>query len=166
MCDYSTGSLGVGPRPLFCPWPRSLGAPSWRGLRFAPLYVAQERLWCDHECPRWGGHTSESIATSSALQLPPCSAHWLLSYGRSFQSTWLRPFAKPRPDALTPLSHARYSVPKVSFPVATMQRLFVAAYTDGRGCVAGASPRQRAWPTGAGLWASFDAYSAVCRRYV
>jgi hypothetical protein len=28
---------------------------------------------------------------------PPCSAHRLLSQGRSFQSTWLRPFALPRP---------------------------------------------------------------------
>jgi hypothetical protein len=38
-------------------------------------------------------------ATSS-----PCSAHRLLSYGRSSHVTGLRPFALPHPDALSPLA--------------------------------------------------------------
>ena len=47
-----------------------------RGLRFAPLRsVAWNRLWCDHDYPRWGGHkTSDSIPETHS-----CSAHRLLS---------------------------------------------------------------------------------------
>src|SRR5215218_3657983 len=37
------------------------------------LSVARDRRWCDHDYPRWGGHTS------TTLQLLPCSAHRLLS---------------------------------------------------------------------------------------
>ena len=48
--------------------------------------------------------TPGGTRTPYQVQLqPPCSAHRLLSQGRSFQSTWLRPFALPRPDALSPL---------------------------------------------------------------
>jgi len=68
--------------------------------------------------------------------------------GRSSHGTPLpghRPFALPRPDALKALSQARYRVPKLSFRVAAMQRLVVAAYTIGWGCVAGVSPRRRFW---------------------
>ena len=68
--------------------------------------------------------------------------------GRSSQGTPLpghRPFALPRPDALKALSQARYRVPKLSFRGAAMQRLVVAAYTIGWGCVAGVSPRRRFW---------------------
>jgi hypothetical protein len=35
-----------------------------------PLCVAQERLRCDHDYPRWDGHTPESIATSPVLDAP------------------------------------------------------------------------------------------------
>jgi hypothetical protein len=90
-------------RPLYCPWPRRFvyhtipfGAafimlallvalfltplPGQRGLHLAPLCVARDLGWCEHDYSRWGGHTSE------ALQLTPCSAHRMLSQGRSFPS--------------------------------------------------------------------------------
>jgi hypothetical protein len=62
------GAFGL--RPLYCPWPRFLGSLSERGLHFAPLRVARDLGWCDHDYPRWGAHTPESIATSSVLGAP------------------------------------------------------------------------------------------------
>src|SRR5215216_93879 len=50
------GAFGL--RPLYCPWPRFLGSLSERGLHFAPLRVARDLGWCDHDYPRWGEHTS------------------------------------------------------------------------------------------------------------
>jgi hypothetical protein len=61
-------------------------------LGLLPLCVAQQRLWCDHDYPRWGAHTLRN----ACLRHPSCSAHRLLSWGRSFQSTLLRPFVLDR----------------------------------------------------------------------
>ena len=44
--------------------------PVWRSLHFARLCVARGLGWCDHDYRRWGGHTSESIATYSVLGAP------------------------------------------------------------------------------------------------
>jgi hypothetical protein len=64
------------------------------GAAFAlrPLRVARDLEWCDHEYPRWVGHTTESMQ-----QLPPCSAHRLLSWAGAPWLTGLRPFACPGP---------------------------------------------------------------------
>jgi hypothetical protein len=32
-----------------------------------PLRVAWDVGWCDHDYPRWGGHTAESIVTTTVL---------------------------------------------------------------------------------------------------
>jgi hypothetical protein len=32
-----------------------------------PLCVARDLVWCEHDYPRWGGHTPESIVTSAVL---------------------------------------------------------------------------------------------------
>src|SRR5215208_1351123 len=63
-----------------------------------PLCVAQERQWCDHDYPRWGEHTLCNGQLKRPVLGPPASI-----MGRSSQSTWLRPFALLRPDALSPL---------------------------------------------------------------
>ena len=61
--------------------------------------VAQEPGWYDHDCPRWGGHTS----TVTFQRLHSCSARRLLSLGRSsHDATGLRPFAFPWPDRTGP----------------------------------------------------------------
>jgi hypothetical protein len=52
--------------------------PIRAALALHPLCVAQDLGWCDHDDPRWGEHTSESMPT-----IPPCSAHRLQLYGRS-----------------------------------------------------------------------------------
>jgi hypothetical protein len=80
------------------------GAPTLaRPIALRPLRVAQDLEWCEYDYPRWGAHNNVQ------LQLPPCSAHRLLTWGRSFHDTHvtgLRPFALPRPDALSPLPAA------------------------------------------------------------
>src|SRR5215213_9622330 len=43
------------------------GHPPQRGLRFAPLCVARDLGRCDHDYPRRGAHTMESIVTSPVL---------------------------------------------------------------------------------------------------
>jgi hypothetical protein len=63
-----------------------------------PFCVALGRLWCEHTYPRWDAHTMP-ICTCNTSVL----AHRLLSWGRSSN---LRPFALPRPDALSPLPTA------------------------------------------------------------
>jgi hypothetical protein len=57
--------------PLAALYSHSLGA--WP-FALHPLCIAQDRLWCDHDYPRWSGHTSESSGS-----IPPCSVHRLLS---------------------------------------------------------------------------------------
>jgi hypothetical protein len=53
--------------------------PPWRGLRFASLKRCAVSPVCDNTYPRWGGHdTLVRMCTT-----PLCSAHRLLSYGRS-----------------------------------------------------------------------------------
>jgi hypothetical protein len=47
-------------------------------------------VWCDHNYPRWGEHTSASTVTTPPVLGVPASI-----MGRSFQSAWLRPFALP-----------------------------------------------------------------------
>jgi hypothetical protein len=42
------------------------------------LRIARDLGWCDHDYPRWGAHTLDAVTT------PPCSAHRLLSWGRSY----------------------------------------------------------------------------------
>ena len=44
--------------------PGLLGAPA---LPFARLCVARDLGGCEHDYPRWGGHTPESIVTSTVL---------------------------------------------------------------------------------------------------
>src|ERR671915_592005 len=68
-------------------WPNTSGA----AFALCPLCVARDLRWCDHDYPRWGGHTSESMQ-----QLPPCSAHRLLSWAGAPWLTGLLPFALPR----------------------------------------------------------------------
>src|SRR5215211_6145083 len=75
------------------------GPPSSAAFALRPLRVAQDLGWCEYDYPRWGGHTSEMT-----YQHFPCLAHRLLSWGRSAN---LRPFALPRPDALSPHPRAR-----------------------------------------------------------
>src|ERR687890_1983680 len=87
-------SCGVG--VLVC-WGAYFGA----AFALRPLRVAQDLKWCEYDYPRWGANNKVQ------LQLPQCSAHRLLSRGRSFHDTHitgLRPFALPRPDALSPPS--------------------------------------------------------------
>jgi hypothetical protein len=38
--------------------------PPWlhnAAFTLCPLCLAQERLWCDHDYPRWGGHTTDEL---------------------------------------------------------------------------------------------------------
>ena len=56
-----------------------------------PLCIARDLGWCDDDYHRWGGHT----ALVGMFTQSPCSAHRLLSWGRSFLPAWLRPFALP-----------------------------------------------------------------------
>jgi hypothetical protein len=51
------------------------------GAAFAlrTLRVARDLGWCDHDHPRWGGHTMEPW--KAHLQFPPFSAHRLLIMG-------------------------------------------------------------------------------------
>jgi hypothetical protein len=61
-----------------------------RGLRFAPLRsVARNLGWCDHDYPPSGEGTGGRLP-------PPVLGAPALSWGRSFQSTWLRPFVLDR----------------------------------------------------------------------
>jgi hypothetical protein len=68
------------------------GIPPRRGLHLRPRSVARGLGWCEHDYPRWGAHkTSDSIPETHS-----CSAHRLLSWGRSSHhphGTGLRPFA-------------------------------------------------------------------------
>src|SRR5215216_1518327 len=69
---------------------------------------------------------------------PPCSAHRLLSRGRSSN---LRPFALPRPDALRPLPYRPYAVWHLVYADTSI--------TAGtRRC---APRRRRSWPIGVWL---------------
>jgi len=78
-----SGSItAYGPSHVF-----SLAAlvlPIVSGAAFArsPSSVARDPGRCDHTYPRWGGHTLDDI-----LQTAPCSAHRLLSQGRSPHAT-------------------------------------------------------------------------------
>src|SRR5215204_6599224 len=48
-----------------------LPTPCSQAFALCPLCLAQERLWCDHDYPRWGAHTStESTVTFSVLGAP------------------------------------------------------------------------------------------------
>src|SRR5215212_7551521 len=74
-----SGQLGRKPSPhpracaLSCPapfagrgsaglrlcWPRCTDSSSYNAaFALRPLRLAKERLWCDHDYPRWGEHTS------------------------------------------------------------------------------------------------------------
>src|SRR5215217_3912079 len=66
-----------GLRPLYCPWPRCIRSIPIFSLSARPSLVSTLRIarglgWCDHDYPRWGGHTTEAH-----LQLSPCSAYLL-----------------------------------------------------------------------------------------
>ena len=61
-----------------------------------PLGVAQGLVWCEHDYPRWGGHTPESIVTSAVLG---ASASIMGSELLQGPLQGLRLFALPRPDA-------------------------------------------------------------------
>jgi hypothetical protein len=58
----SAAAPGRGPstglRPLYCSWPRFSDTPPGRGLHLAPLYVARDLGWCEHDYPRWDGHNT------------------------------------------------------------------------------------------------------------
>jgi hypothetical protein len=50
---------------------RAFWDPILARLSLCALFrVAPNLLWCDHDYPRWGAHTSESIATYSVLDAP------------------------------------------------------------------------------------------------
>jgi hypothetical protein len=56
--------MGVLFAALFYPAPvRQRGLCSLR----PPLCVARDLGWCEYDYPRWGGHTPESIVTSTVL---------------------------------------------------------------------------------------------------
>jgi hypothetical protein len=71
--------------------------PPWRGLHFALLCVARDLGWCDHDYPRWGGHTLCHGQQNGPVLVTPASI-----IGSEFPlvpSMGLRPFALPHPDA-------------------------------------------------------------------
>jgi hypothetical protein len=90
--------------------PGSYGAPAFilssaapfdlagAALALRPRSVARDLGRCDHEYPRWDGHTPESIATSSVLGAP-------VSHTVGALPTELRPFPRSQP--------ARYKVLQV-----------------------------------------------------
>jgi hypothetical protein len=49
-----------------------------------PLRVALDRLWCNHDYPRWGGHST--LCHICTTQSPPCSSYRLLSIGSELSS--------------------------------------------------------------------------------
>ena len=52
---------------VYCPWPRFMGLHPARLSLCAPLCVAREIEWCDHDYPRWGEHT----LCNGHLECPP-----------------------------------------------------------------------------------------------
>src|SRR5919107_762423 len=66
------------------------GTPPGRGLCFAPLKRCAGLLVVRATTPGWAG-----TRRTASFQIPPCSAHRLLSWGRSSQATGVRPFALP-----------------------------------------------------------------------
>ena len=79
-------------------WAARFSSSSRAALSFALPLVAQERQWCDHDYPRWGGHTTECTTHPSRARrtgfYDGVGAFSLLGSG---------PFALPRPEALSPL---------------------------------------------------------------
>ena len=78
-------------------FPPSFGA----AFALRPGSVARDLGWCDHDYPRWGGHNMLCVAFVQLIL--PSARHTGFSQrvGALFL-TGLRPFALPRPDALSP----------------------------------------------------------------
>src|SRR5215218_775729 len=71
--ELFTGRGPSGSRPLYCPWPRFVdGPPSSAAFALRPSFagIARGLGWGEYDYPRWGGHTSKSIATPSVLGAP------------------------------------------------------------------------------------------------
>ena len=66
-----------------------------------PLGVARGLVWCEHDYPRWGGHTPESIVTSTVLGASASIMGSELLHGSPLRAPpyGLRLFAVPHPDA-------------------------------------------------------------------
>ena len=93
VCNLGSGLSGSG---LYTDAGRALwmDLPLARPSLCAPLCVARDLGWCDHDYPRWGEHTSESTVTTLPVLVAPASI-----MGRSSHVgyvTGLRPFAVPR----------------------------------------------------------------------
>ena len=69
------------------------GTPSLRGLHFALLCVARDLGWCDHNYPRWGGHTLCHGQLKGPVLGSPASIMSRSSHPA--QVTGLRPFSLP-----------------------------------------------------------------------
>jgi hypothetical protein len=84
--------ISFGPsRPLYCPLGLALGFPLSRGLR-----VALGCRRCDHELPRWGGHSPTWLA--SPIPAFSGSSHRLSWRSAPFPSHQARPSLRaPRP---------------------------------------------------------------------
>jgi hypothetical protein len=81
-----------------------------RPFTLRPLRIARDLGWCNHDYSRCGGHATETIVTTS----PTCSAHRLLSWGRSSHHshvTGLPPFAMPRSYAAGFLTYVPSALP-------------------------------------------------------
>ena len=56
-----------------------------------PLRIARGRRWCEHDYPRWGGHTTDREHCNF-----PVRRHRYLSWGRSSHGAGFRPFVANR----------------------------------------------------------------------
>src|SRR5215207_291812 len=98
-----------------------------------PLCVAWD-LGGYHDYPRWGGHNTSSRMPVTS----PCSAHWLLSWGRS-SLVYLAPalrFASPRCPKPAPRGHCGRIIPAdMSIPLLAHRALWGGAMRYSPKCV-------------------------------
>jgi hypothetical protein len=103
LAIYGPGSFGISAfiMPLAALFPFFPIFPSAAfALRPSFASVARDLGWCEYDYPRWGAHTTTQRTATPPVLGAPASIMGRSSHGGYVRG--LRPFALPRPDALSP----------------------------------------------------------------